>query len=205
MRERPSLHALAVYLAVVEHGTMTAAAEVEGISQPAISAHIKGLERFFGTPLMERSGRRVIPTAAGDIVADYSRRILGLADDLSRSIADLEGLQTGKLVIGASSTVGEQLLPEVLGTFRRLYPAIDLALSIGNSGEVIQAVRERTFDLGIVGRIEDDPELVARPVFDDHLEIFAAPDSPYLQRQGLRVADLDCDTFVFRESGSATR
>lgn len=205
MRQRPSLHALAVYLAVVEHGTMTAAAEAEGISQPAISAHVKALEQFFGTPLMARSGRRVIPTAAGDLVAEHSRRILGLVDDLSRSVADLEGLLSGKLVVGASSTVGEQLLPEVLGVFRRLYPGIDLVLTIGNSGEIIQAVRDRTFDLGIVGRIEDDAEITARPVFDDRLEIFVAPGSPYLNQPDLRVSDLDCGTFIFREPGSATR
>ncbi len=75
MKERPTLHALAVYLAVVEHGTMHAAAEHESISQPAISAHVKSLERFFHTPLLERSGRRVRPTTAGELVADYSRRM----------------------------------------------------------------------------------------------------------------------------------
>ncbi len=205
MHERPSLQALAVYLAVVEHGTMTAAAEAEGISQPAISAHVKALERFFGTPLMARSGRRVTPTAAGDLVADYSRRILGLVDNLERSITALEDLQSGKLIIGASSTVGEQLLPEVLGVFSRLYPGIDLVLSIGNSGEIIQAVRDRTFDLGIVVRVADDAELVSRAVFDDHLEIIVAPDNPYVGRTGQHVADLSSETFIFRESGSATR
>src|SRR6266581_4057844 len=111
MLERPSLHALAVYLAVVDHETMTAAAEAEGISQPAISAHIKSLEGFFGTPLMERSGRRVRPTAAGHLVADYTRRVLRLTAEMTRAVGDLEGLRAGKLIIGASSTVGEQMLP----------------------------------------------------------------------------------------------
>ena len=69
MKERPSLHALALFLATVEHGTMTAAAEAEGIAQPAISVHIRNLERFYATPLVERSGRRVRPTAAGELVA----------------------------------------------------------------------------------------------------------------------------------------
>lgn len=205
MLERPSLHALAVFLAVVEHGTMTAAAEAEGISQPAISAHVKSLEGFFGTPLMERVGRRVRPTPAGKLVADYARRMLALADELTRSIADLTELRAGELVIGASSTVGEQLLPAVLGRFHRAYPAVHLSLSIGNSGEIMLAVLAREFDLGIVGRYEEQPELESRPVFDDRLEMFVAPGSPLLDRATLRPADLSGRTFVLREPGSATR
>ncbi|MGH9175403.1 MAG: LysR family transcriptional regulator, partial [Vicinamibacterales bacterium] len=205
MIERPSLHALAVFNAVIEHETMTAAAEAEGISQPAISAHIKSLEGFFGTPLMERSGRRVRPTAAGLLVADYTRRLLRLSDEMCRGVADLEGLRAGQLALGASSTAGEQMLPAVLGRFHRLYPGVQLVLSIGNSGEIVEAVLDRRFDLGIVGRIADHPDLEARPVFDDHLEIFVAHDSPWADRAGLAPADLAGETFVLRESGSATR
>lgn len=205
MLERPSLHALAVYLAVVERGTMTAAAEAEGLSQPAISAQVKALERYYGTRLMERNPRGVTLTPAGQIVAEQGRRILNLVSDLDRSLASLEGLQAGRLVIGASSTVGEQLLPEVLGQFRCRYPDIELQLSIGNSSQIVQSVKDRTFDLGIVGRVDPDPELVARPVFDDHLDIFVAPESPFAGRQGLSVADLMAETFILREQGSATR
>lgn len=205
MIERPSMHALAVFMAVVEHGTMMAAAEAEAISQPAITAQVKALERYFGTALMERAGRRVRPTAAGDVVTDYARRILRLSDELGHALADLEGLRAGKLVIGASSTVGEQMLPEVLGRFHRAHPAVALALSIGNSDEIVAAVLERTLDLGIVGKPQEHADLQTRPVFDDHLEIFAAPDHPWTARSGPRVADLNGATFVLREAGSATR
>lgn len=205
MLERPSMHALAVFLAVIQHETMTAAAEAEGISQPAISVQIKGLEGFFGTPLMERSGRRVRPTAAGLLVADFSRKILATTDEMCRAVADLEGLQTGQLTLGASSTVGEQLLPAVFGRFHRLYEGVRLVLSIGNTGEIIDAVLNRTYDLGIVGREPDHPELWTRPVFDDHLDIFAAHDSPWTRRTNLQLADLANETFILRETGSATR
>ncbi|MDP9369336.1 MAG: LysR family transcriptional regulator, partial [Chloroflexota bacterium] len=76
MIDRPTAHALAVFLAVVEHGTMTAASEASGLSQPAISNQIKTLERHYGTALLDRGGRGVTPTAAGAYVADYARRIL---------------------------------------------------------------------------------------------------------------------------------
>ena len=150
-------------------------------------------------------GRRVEPTEAGLLVADYAGRMIRLADELGRTLADREDLLAGRLILGASSTVGEQLLPEVLGRYRRAYPGIELALSINNSGETIQAVKERAFDLGIVGWPVDDVELIAQPVFDDRLEIFAAPDSPYASRRNLSVVDLRRETFVLREVGSATR
>src|SRR5437879_4644852 len=87
MIESPTLHALALFAAVVEHGTMTAAAEAEQISEPAISAQVQALERYYGTPLLARAGRGVAPTEAGRLVADYARRALALVDELGRMVA----------------------------------------------------------------------------------------------------------------------
>lgn len=205
MIERPSLQALALFLAVVEHGTMTAAAEAEGIAQPAISVHVMNLERFYGVPLMERSGRRVRPTATGELVATYARRITGLVDELGHAVADLEGLRTGRLVVGASATVAETWLPQMLGRFRQAYPAIEMEVRIGNSEQILHEVRERALGFGIVGRSDPGPDLVARRLFGDALELFAAAGSSLLARRPLRLADLVDETFVLRESGSATR
>lgn len=205
MKERPGLHSLALFLATVEHGTMTAAAEAEGIAQPAISVHVRNLERFYGVALLERTGRRVRPTTAGAAVAVHTRRILGLVDDLGQTIADIEGLRAGRLVVGASATVAETWLPDVLGRFRGEHPAVELEVRLGNSAFVAHEVRERALAFGIVGQPEPDPHLVARPVFDDLLALFAAADSPILASRPRRLADLAGETFVLREPGSATR
>jgi DNA-binding transcriptional LysR family regulator len=205
MRELPSLHALALYLSVVEHETMIAAAEAEGIGQPGISAQIKSLEGHYRVPLMERSGRRLRPTAAGRIVAAHARRLLDLVDDLDRALADLAGVHTGQLILGASETVGEAVLPEVLGRFRGAYPAVELVLQLGNSQEIIRAIVERHLSFGIVGRADGHDALDARPVFDDRLDFFARPEHPVAGRASLRLADLADETFVLREPGSATR
>jgi DNA-binding transcriptional LysR family regulator len=205
MKERPSLHALALFLATVEHGTMTAAAEAEGIAQPAISVHIRNLERFYATPLVERSGRRVRPTAAGELAAAYARRILGLVDEFGEALADLEGLHGGRLVVGASATVAETWLPAVLGRFRRAHPAVELEVRLGNSEHILHDVRERFLGFGIIGRREDDPSLLVRPVFEDRLELFTAADNPLAGAAGLHLTDLAREVFVLREPGSATR
>lgn len=205
MIERPSLHAMEIFLAVVDHGTMTAAAEVEGVAQPAISVHIRNLERFFGVPLLERQGRNVRPTPYGEVLASYTRRMLDLVDELGTALQRIEGLETGRLVIGASATVAETWLPQVLGHYRQAYPGIELEVIIGNSGRVLQDLRDRHIGIAVVGRADDAPDLVAIPVFRDILKVFAAVDSPWSRRASLRIADLQEETFVLREPGSATR
>lgn len=205
MIERPSLHALAVFRAVIEHGTMTAAAEAEGISQPAITAHVKTLGRFYGSPLLERWGRGVRPTPAGRLVADYAVRILALVDELGRGVADLEGLAAGELIVGASSTVGEQLLPTYLGRFHAAYPNVRLSVRIGNSAAIIERVASRELDFAIVGERPTDPDLLAEPVLEDHIVAFVAPDNLLLRETPIPPLALCDRQFVMRETGSATR
>ena len=205
MIERPTLHALALFLAVVEHGTMTAAAEAEGISQPAISTQVKALERYYGTALLQRTGRGVTPTASGMVVADYARRVLALVDELGRAVGDLEGLRTGRLVIGASSTVGEQLLPEHLGRFHAAYPGVALEVRIGNTGEITAAVLARDLDFAFVGSPPESDELMAESMFTDRLVAFVAPGDPLLRDAPVAAETLSGRQFVLRERGSATR
>jgi DNA-binding transcriptional LysR family regulator len=203
--ERPSLHALAVFRAVIDHGTMTAAAEAEGISQPAITAQIKALERYYGIPLLERHGRGVRPTPAGRLVAEHAARILALVDEMGRGVADLEGLTAGELVVGASSTVGEQFLPRYLGRFHAAYPRVRLSAQIGNSAEIIERVLARELDIAIVGQEPNSPELLAEPMLTDQIVPFVAPGEPLLAAAPLTPLALCGRQFVVRETGSATR
>jgi DNA-binding transcriptional LysR family regulator len=205
MIERPSLHALAVFLAVVDHGTMTAAAEAEHLAQPAISVHVHNLERFYGLPLMDRSGRRLRLTPAGEVVADYARRLLGLVDELGQAVAEVKDIRAGRLVIGASATVAETWLPALLGAFGRAYPGITLDVRLGNSDRILRDVRDNALGFGIVGRPGDDPQMVTRPVFEDRLVPFVARDHPLAQRAAITLDDLIAGPLVLREPGSASR
>ena len=180
MIERPTLHALAIFRAVIAHGTMSAAAEDEAISQPAISAQIKALERYYGTPLLERYGRGIRPTPAGRLVDDYANRVLALVDELGRGVTDLQGLAAGELVVGASTTVGEQFLPTYLGQFHAAYPNVRLSVRIGNSAAVSERVAARELDCAIVGEQPTDPDLVAEPIFADQIVPFVARDDPHV-------------------------
>jgi DNA-binding transcriptional LysR family regulator len=205
MIERPTTQALALFAAVVEHGTMTAAAEAEGISQPAISAHVQALERYYGTRLLSRTGRTTTPTEAGHLVSGYARRILTLIDELQRVVSDLEGLAGGRLVVGASSTVGEQFLPAYLGRFHAGHPGVELEVQIGNTDEITHLVSERRLDFAFVGGKPHSPELTATPVFSDEVVAFVAPGDPLLDETPISPSTLSGRQFVLRERGSATR
>lgn len=205
MIERPSMHALALFLAVVDHGTMTAAGEAEGIAQPAISQHVHNLERYFGVPLIERHGRHVRPTAAGLIVATYTRQLLSTVDAMQQALDDLAGLRRGRLVIGASATVAETWLPRVLGEYRVAFPEIELQVAIGNSDRILRDVLERRVGLAVIGRPVDVGDIEATPVFEDRLALFVAANHPLASRGSITLRDLGAETFVFREPGSATR
>src|SRR5215213_3252973 len=180
--ERPTIQALAIFAEVARHGTMTAAAEAAGISQPAISAQVKALERYYGTRLLKRDGRGSTPTAAGRLVADYAVRVLALVDELARGVADLEGLEAGELIVGASSTVGEQLLPTYLGRFHAAHPQVRLSVRIGNSADISARVSARELDFAIVGEEPSDHDLLAEPVLEDQIVTFVAPNDPLLRQ-----------------------
>jgi LysR family transcriptional regulator, low CO2-responsive transcriptional regulator len=203
--ERPTIQALAIFAEVARHGTMTAAAEAAGISQPAISAQVKALERYYGTRLLERDGRGSTPTAAGRLVADYAVRVLALVDELGRGVADLEGLTAGELIVGASSTVGEQLLPTYLGQFHAAHPQVRLSVRIGNSADISALVAARELDFAIVGEEPSDRDLFAEPVLEDQIVAFVAPNDPLLREAPITPVALCGRQFVMREAGSATR
>jgi len=203
--ERPTLQALAIFNEVARHGTMTAAAGAIGISQPAISAQVKALERYYGTRLIERDGRGSTPTPAGRLVADRAARVLALVDELGRGVADLEGLAAGELIVGASSTAGEQLLPAYLGRFHVAHPGVRLSVRIGNSAEITACVAARELDFAIVGEEPTNPELMMDPVFEDQIVAFVAPEDSLLREAPIAPLALCGRQFVMREVGSATR
>ena len=143
---------LQVFHAVATTGSFSRAArEVLHISQPAVSNHVHALEEELGVTLLERVGKRVLLTEAGQIVQHYAEQVLGLAHDTQRALRELQGLQRGTLRLGASSTPGIYLLPPVLAAFVQRYPGITLALEIANSQRVVDGVLARQWDLGMIG------------------------------------------------------
>ncbi|HEX2172644.1 MAG TPA: LysR substrate-binding domain-containing protein [Dehalococcoidia bacterium] len=205
MRLEQTCHQLAIFLEVVRRGSVTRAAEALVLSQPSVSAQLKTLERSLGISLFTKVGRGIQLTEGGEIVADYARRIFGLAEELAATMADLQGLATGRLIVGASTTAGEYLLPEALGRFKKLYPGIEIQLQIANTRRVVERILSVDLDLGFIGEDITDPRLVQLPYRDDELVPVVAATHPLAGRRNPPPDEVVAQGLIVRESGSATR
>lgn len=196
---------LRLFLAVAEHGGVTRAAEAIFVSQPAISKAVHELEREIGVPLLAHVGRRVELTEAGEILADYARRIFALAAEGRQAMDELRGLERGRLAVGASTTIGIYLLPRLMGRYHARHPAIATALDIGNTEQVLAQLRAGALDLALVEGPVTGADLAAEPYLRDELVLITAPAHPFAALPEVPLDALAREPFLLREPGSGTR
>lgn len=200
-----TLHRLELFLSVLDTGGVGRAAQARRVSQPAVSEHLRGLEAFFGVQLFERAGRGVRPTAAARLIEPFVRQALGLVTSAEQAAIELRGLRAGGVAIGASTTPGTYLLPEVLGRFHTAHPRITLTLRIGDTREVEQWVAAGSVELGVIGASPVRPGLTAEPWVKDELVAIVASRHPLARRRTLPGAALADEPYIAREEGSSTR
>ena len=177
------------------------------ITQPAVSIQVQELEKFLGITLFHRRPRGLRITEAGDAVLAYSQQIFALSNQLVDTVQEMEDLQSGHLVLGASTTPGEYVLPLVVGRFRQVYPGIHVELVIGNTRTIVQRILDRDMDLGMVGdHVEEHSnELEMVDFQDDAIVMVAAPNHPAARMVRPTVSQIADLGLVLREEGSATR
>src|SRR3989442_3635099 len=146
-----TLHRLELFLAVLDEGGVGRAAKACHISQPAVSEHLQGLAAYFGVRLLERRGRSVRPTPAARLLEPYARQAVGLLRGAERAAADLRGLHSGSLTVGASTTPGTYLLPAALGRIHTAHPALALSLHISDTREIERWVSAGPVGVGGIG------------------------------------------------------
>ena len=177
------------------------------ITQPAVSIQVQELEKFLGIILFHRRPRGLRITEAGDAVLAYAQQIFSLSKQLVDTVQEMEDLQSGHLLLGASTTPGEYVLPIVVGRFRQMYPGIHVELVIGNTRTIIQRILDRDMDLGMVGdHVEEfSSELEMVDYQDDEIVLVAAPSHPAASLVRPTVEQIVSLGLVAREEGSATR
>jgi DNA-binding transcriptional LysR family regulator len=194
----PTEARLRAFLAVADTGSVRAAAERLVVTESAVSAAVTALTAEVGVPLAERHGRRLRLTAAGRTYAGYARTILGLqAEALAAARGDGDPGH-GLLRVAAVTTAGEHILPPVLASFVRRYPAIDLTLDVGTRDQVWAALAARETDLVIAGRPPRTLEVAVRAVRRNELIVVSAPGV-------MPPADSPRATWLMRDAGSGTR
>ncbi len=196
---------LQVFHAVAKHLSFTKAAETLFMTQPAVTFQIKQLEEHFNTRLFERGHGRISLTPAGTIVLEYAERILALSAELDTRLKEMTGEVGGPLLVGASMTIAEFLLPQVLGEFKARYPQVQPRLVVGNSESGESRVAEHTLDIGFIEAPPHLSSVLSDVCCEDELQVVCAPSHPLARLKTVTPRQLVPYPYISREPGSGTR
>jgi DNA-binding transcriptional LysR family regulator len=195
---------LAAFCAVVEKSSFSQAAERLGVTQPAVSLQVRGLEERLGQTLLDRSGRRVEPTEAGLRLYRSAQRMLALEEQLYDEVAAESGELQGTLAIGASTGPGAHLVPLLLCEFQRDHPDLRVALSIWDTQTVSEKVARRELELGVVGALRRNRSLEFEPLVRDEI-VLAVPPAHPAAGGSVTVDDLRDETVIAMQEGAGVR
>ncbi|MDI1302367.1 MAG: LysR family transcriptional regulator [bacterium] len=201
---RITLKQLEVFIAVAQSGNVTRASETLNITQSATSMALADFESQLGRKLFDRIGKRLQ-------LNDTGRLLLPKALDAVSRVADIERMAAsdsaliGPLRIGASMTIGNYMMPGLIGSFMRAHPGAQLTLDVANTRQVIQALEQFQIDFGFIEGFCHEPNIEVLPWCRDELVIFAAPGHELAQKPAINEDDLARADWILREPGSGTR
>jgi DNA-binding transcriptional LysR family regulator len=200
-----NLHHLRLFAAVVNHGGFTKAAESLHLSQPAISKSLNELERQLNLTLLDRGGRSIKLTDAGQTLYARARELFGVERIAEQELREIRGLKRGVLRIASSTTIATYMLPPFLGRFHLRHPGIRIRASSANTRTVVRMLLESRVDVALVEGPVSHPQVDVHPWREDELVVISHPEHELLSRHDVDVAMLVRQQFIVREPGSGTR
>ena len=199
-----SFRQLQALVLVARLESVSKAAEAMHVTQPAVSLQLRTLEEITGTALTRKVGRSIQLTAAGEVMAQFSERILHLWEQAGDELAALNGISSGTLRIGAVTTA-EHLLPPLLVPFTLERPDVRLKLQVGNRVEIVNMLARQEIDLAIMGTPPREFRTNAARFARHPMGFVASPDHPLMRKKKVTLADVSGATLLVRERGSGTR
>lgn len=196
---------LQVFSTVARLLSFTKAADVLHMTQPAVTFQIRQLEEYFNTRLFDRTHNRITLTVAGELVKSHADRIIAQYGEMDNEIRKLTGDVLGPLVIGASTTIGQYVIPRVLGDYQAKFPEVTMRLYVTNTLGVIHMVENNEIDIGIVEGPINNKNLVTEVCWQDELLLVTPPDHPLAGPEPVRPDEIMQYPFISREEGSGTR
>jgi len=196
---------LKIFHTVAQVESFTKAAEILGLTQPAITFQMKNLEEEFQTRLFNRDQNRITLTETGKILFRYAEKILSEYESASIEIAKVTGALGGEIRIGVASLLGRYLLPKLIGMLKQKYPKIEIVMLVGDSAHLIQKIQEHTVDLAIVSEPYSVKNFVVKPFIDDEIVVIVHPEHKWAMRDHIEVEDFLNEPFIAREPGSGLR
>jgi len=195
---------LKVFDTVARRLSFTKSAEELCITQPAVTKHIKELERYFGLQLFERKGNRVALTEGGLLILKHTELLREITRQLEYEIHRLRDSHKGLLKLGASTTVAQYALPPLLAKFHRVYNDVNLQMLTANTEQVEQALINREIGLGIIEGDTKRKDIIYTPLADDDIVLVSGAKNPIAKKEEIRMEDLVTIPLLLREPGSGT-
>jgi DNA-binding transcriptional LysR family regulator len=200
-----NVHQLHIFYTVAERGSFSAAAGMLHMTQPAVTMQVQALEERFGTKLLNRTTKKLELTEAGHRLLPQARKAVELMREtdamMVRFIEDLKG----RLQFAASLTIGEYVLPPLLGAFLRRHPELSVSMRVMNTTEIIDAIQHQGLDFGLIEAPCDVPGFYTEAVMNDELMLVVPAGHPFALRDFVELSEVLEQPLVLREKGSGTR
>ena len=196
---------LQVFHTVARLLSFTKAAESLHMTQPAVTFQVRQLEEYFNTRLFDRTHNRINLTEAGQRVYEFADRIFELYSEMENSVRDLTGEVSGVLMLGASTTISEYMLPALLGDFKAKYPEVIIRLRVSNTDGIVSMVENNTIDLGVVEAPVHNKNLVVENCRMDPMVLIVPPGHELANSTSVAMDKLIEYPYICREEGSGTR
>lgn len=200
-----NFHQLHIFHTVAERGSFSAAAQSLHMTQPAVTMQVQSLEEYFGTKLLQRSTKRIELTEAGRALMPYAKSSIELIRDTDQAMSTFTKQLKGKLQLGSSLTIGEYILPRLLGPFGQEYPHISISMKVMNTAQIMEDILNHQLNFGLIEAPVNHPDMYMEAVMNDELVLVVHKDHPLAEVSETTLADALQFTFVLREQGSGTR
>lgn len=198
-------HKLKVFCTVAETKSFSKASEIIHLTQPAVSLLIQAIEEIYETKLFDRTSSTLTLTPAGEVLYRYAKEILNLYAAAEKNIGEMTGLVKGSISLGASSTIGNYLLPGVIADFRKTHPKIKVHLLVGNTKRIVELLDAGNIDMGLVEGDVARQKMVVEKVVADELTLIVSPLHPLAKKKNISIVEITKEPFISREEGSGTR
>ena len=198
-------HKLKVFCTVAETKSFSKTSEIIYLTQPAVSLQIQALEEVYETKLFDRSSSSINLTPSGDVLYKYAKDILSLYAEAEKEIGKITGLIKGSITIGASTTIGNYILPAVIADFKHTHPKIKINVFIGNTKRVLELLNSGTIDFGFVEGEVSKQKMKADPIIPDELTMIVPPMHQWAKKKVVSILEVTKEPFILREEGSGTR
>ncbi len=198
-------HKLKVFCTVAETKSFSKTSEIIHLTQPAVSLQIQALEEIYDAKLFDRSSSTVTLTPAGEVLYKYAKEILALYASVEKVIGEITGLVKGSISIGASSTIGNYVLPAIITDFKKIHSKTKVHMLVGNTKRVIELLNSGNIHLGLVEGEVTRQKMIVEKLITDELLLIVPSNHAWAKKKEISISELTREPFIFREGGSGTR